>query len=262
MTPTSGALVAAAAVVAAVMTLAGSPTTGRVARRRARLLASAQLDRADLGRGGDPGLALIQRLVVTMVGGLHLARLDRGRRSRRADRAVPILLESVARELRSGASLVGAVTVATRELEARVASADPAVGVLATSLARGVPLSVAVPTWIGPEPSASRHLAGTALLVAGDTGGATALVIDGVADTLRDRVALEREVAALSSQARASAVLLVVAPVVVAVLAAMADERIAAFLLSTPLGWSCILLGLLLDLAGAAWMSFTIGRST
>ncbi len=100
------------------------------------------------------------------------------------------------------------------------------------------------------------------MTVASETGGATAAVIDGVADTLRDRVALEREVAALSSQARASAVLLVVAPIVVAVLAAVADDRIASFLFGSPAGWACIVVGLLLDAVGAVWMRITVERAT
>ena len=61
---------------------------------------------------------------------------------------------------------------------------------------------------------------GAALALAAEAGGSVASVLDGVTDTLRDRVALDREVAALSSQARASAAVLVVAPVAFAVLAA------------------------------------------
>lgn len=185
-----------------------------------------------------------------------------GGQRRRADRAVPLLLESVARELRSGSSVPGALLVATRGAGRDLLRIDPTITALATSLARGTSLGEAVTAWVGKEPTPARHLAGTALIVAAQTGGATAVVIDGVADTLRDRVALEREVAALSSQARASALLLVVAPVVVAVLAASADARIAAFLLGSPAGWACIFFGLLLDAAGAAWIHLTIRRSS
>lgn len=185
-----------------------------------------------------------------------------GGQRRRADRSVPLLLESVARELRAGASLQGALLVATSGVEADLGPGDPATSTLATALARGISVGDAVTAWVGEEPTPARHLAGTALIVAAQTGGATAVVIDGVADTLRDRVALEREVAALSSQARASALLLVVAPVVVAALAASADDRIAAFLLGRPAGWACILSGLLLDAIGATWIHLTIRQSS
>jgi tight adherence protein B len=180
---------------------------------------------------------------------------------RRADRTLPVLLEAVARELRAGASVQGALLVAATDPEPGGARPDPATGVLATALARGTPVGEAVGEWVGTRPTPARHLAGAALVVAAQTGGATAVVIDGVADTLRDRVALEREVAALSSQARASAVLLVVAPLVVAVVVASAEPRIAAFLFGSPVGWACILCGLVLDAVGAAWIHLTIRRS-
>jgi tight adherence protein B len=97
--------------------------------------------------------------------------------------------------------------------------------------------------------------------LAGDAGGSVASVLDGVTDTLRDRIALEREVAALSSQARASAAVLVVAPVVFAVLAAVADPRVARVLLGSPLGWACLAAGAALDGVGALWMARLVGRS-
>ena len=94
-----------------------------------------------------------------------------------------------------------------------------------------------------------------------EAGGSVAVVLDGVTDTLRDRVALDREVAALSSQARASAAVLIVAPVVFAALAAAADHRVAEVLLGQPLGWACLLGGAVLDGAGALWMSRLVGRA-
>ncbi len=99
-----------------------------------------------------------------------------------------------------------------------------------------------------------------ALVLAADAGGAVAVVLDGVGETVRDRIAVEREVGALSSQARASAALLVVAPVVFSVLAATADRRVASVLVASPVGWACVAGGLLLDALGAWWMARLIGR--
>ena len=85
-------------------------------------------------------------------------------------------------------------------------------------------------------------------------------MLDGVAASLRERVALEREVSALSSQSRASAVVLVVAPVVFAAAAAVVDDRILNVLVGRPIGWACMGLGLGLDALGAFWMARLIGR--
>jgi tight adherence protein B len=103
-------------------------------------------------------------------------------------------------------------------------------------------------------------LTATALELASTAGGASAGVLDGVAASLRERIGLEREVAALSSQSRASAVVLVVAPVAFAIAAAMVDHRILQVLVGRPIGWACIGVGLTLDLIGGLWMARMIGR--
>ena len=255
------ALVVMSATVAAGAAVGAVPAVGATlrARRRSSELTDTSArpwrgTHPSVGRSfawSAPSSALVARL-----------RAAAGIDARPTDRELTELLQTVARELRSGASLSAAVVAAAEAVTGRSGYVDPATVALARAVRRGTPLATAVGSWTGASPSGSRRLAGTALVLAAETGGTTAVVVDGVADTLRDRVALEREVGALSSQARASAVVLVVAPVVVAVLATSADDRIAAFLLGTPLGWACIGAGLLLDAVGAAWMHLTIRRAT
>ncbi|HEY6531038.1 MAG TPA: type II secretion system F family protein [Acidimicrobiales bacterium] len=175
------------------------------------------------------------------------------RRRRRADRDLPSFLDQVTRHLRTGAALPGAVQAAA------TGRTEPTTTRLAADLAARTPLTVAVGSWHTACPTPARDLASAALTLAADAGGSVAAVLDGVTETLRDRVALDREVAALSSQARASAAVLVVAPAVFAVLAAMADPRVARMLLGEPLGWACLAGGALLDAAGALWMSRLVG---
>jgi tight adherence protein B len=165
------------------------------------------------------------------------------------------LLDQVTRQLRSGASLPVAVATAAS------AGTDPGTLRLGDDLTAGAGLGPAVATWHADCPTRARGLVAAALSLAGDAGGAVAAVLDAVTDTLRDRIALDREVAALSSQARASAAVLVVAPVAFAVLAAVADPRVARVLLGSPLGWACLAAGAVLDTAGALWMSHLVGRS-
>ena len=59
---------------------------------------------------------------------------------------------------------------------------------------------------------------------------------------------------ALSSQARASAVVIGLAPLGFAVLAAMVDPASIHFLVGTPIGIACLVVGVVLDGVGAAWM--------
>lgn len=172
----------------------------------------------------------------------------RSSRSRRhSERRIPDLLDAVVRHLRSGATL--------RQSLERMGSTstDPIDRRLADDLRTGGALRGSVARWRGVEDAPNRRLAAVAVDLAASAGGASARVLDGVAETLRDRVALDREVTALSTQARASAAVLVVAPIGFAVLAITVDRRLLSVLMS-PIGLVCLVLGLTLDLVGALWM--------
>ncbi len=119
---------------------------------------------------------------------------------------------------------------------------------------RGVPLVEAIDGWAGTLPGDGVRLAGAALALSAELGGAAARSLDGVAATLRDRNGLRREVRALSSQARASAAVIGLAPVAFAVLVASVDPQTLDFLVRTRAGIFCLLAGVVLDGVGAAWM--------
>ena len=169
------------------------------------------------------------------------------------DRRVLALLETVTRSLRAGSSLRSAVETAS------AASSDVADRAMSEALRSGRVLIDAVEDWMADRRPA-RVLVGTSLQLAARSGGAVAPVLDGVADSLRDRLLLTREVTALSSQARASAAVLIIAPIGFALLMAMMDPRVARTQFASPLGWICTAGGLVLDLIGAVWMSRMIGR--
>jgi Flp pilus assembly protein TadB len=164
-----------------------------------------------------------------------------------------MVLEAVARALRGGSSLAQAVDEAAGSL----ASGD-AVGDLRNamrSVRSGVPLADALTIWADRGDDEARVLAGAALTLGADVGGASARSLDAAAGGLRDRAALSREVRALTSQARASALVMVLAPLGFVVLAGATDRRITTTLLATPLGLACVTAGLGLDGAGAFWMA-------
>jgi tight adherence protein B len=251
--PLTAGVAAALCVVLGQLVVAGTVRTS--ARRRAvRRLRGAAAEPGPQRRrsGGSPRPARARPVRVP-------APLDRflggpDRRARRADRHLPALLDQVTRHLRSGSSLPVAVQSSASD------ATDPSTGALAADLVAGAPLAGAVTRWQAVSPTPARRLAAAALVLAAEAGGSVAVVLDGVNDTLRDRVALEREVAALSSQARASAAVLVVAPVVFAALAGAVDHRVVEAVVASPLGWACLSAGVLLDGLGALWMARLVGR--
>jgi tight adherence protein B len=200
-------------------------------------------------RGGTVGAVVL--LVLTATSGLLALRVAAGRGLRRADDRLPDLLEHAGRSLRGGVDLVPALRLAARavggvhgaEVEAVVARAEG-----------GAPLTGALGPWGRAHPRPPVALAVGALEVASLAGGARARALDGVAATLRGRTAVADEARALASQARASAAVLVALPLVVTVLGAVADPRVAGDLLGTPVGLLCLVAAVVLDGIGAWWM--------
>lgn len=181
-----------------------------------------------------------------------MRRLLAPRRVRAYERELPAALESVAAQLRAGASLTQAVVAAAPSPSGRSDLAEHW-----GRLARLAPvggIDAAVADWVGAADAVpSVRLAASALALAAATGGSAARAIDGVASTLRSRLAMADEVRALASQARASAVVIALAPVVFGALAGLTDRRILEFFLS-PAGGVVLLLGIGLDAVGAWWM--------
>jgi tight adherence protein B len=165
---------------------------------------------------------------------------------------LPPALERLATSLRTGASLPVALAEAA-------AATDPPLGpelaLVAEAARRGRPIVAGLDDWSTQHGDAGTRLAATALALATVIGSAPARAIDGVAATLRDRLDLDAERRALGAQARASAVVLALAPVAFAAVLIAGDPSAARFLLATPGGWACIVAGASLDALGAFWMA-------
>ena len=187
-----------------------------------------------------PSVALV--LAVVAAAGMPLRdALRRRRAAERADDDLPDSVDGLARALRSGAPVAGALRSAGLDDVARASD-------------RGVPLATAFEQWATASPVDGAQLVATAVAVTTAAGGDAGRSLAGVADTLRERRALRREVRALSSQARMSALVIAVAPVAFAAVAGGTDGATAGFLLRTPAGLVCLVVGLALDGAGWLWM--------
>lgn len=186
---------------------------------------------------------------------LHLAG---ARHEARLVAALPDTLDAIARATRAGSSLVQAV----EGLGGSDGSpADRLLVTIGHRVARGEAFGASVAHLAARHPLPSVRLALAALAVGHETGAPPARAVEGVATTLRDRAAIEREARALASQARASAWVLVVAPVAFSAFTVATDPRVGEFLFRSPLGWACLGLGLTLDLLGAWWMRSIMGTA-
>ena len=203
---------------------------------------------------GGPGLAGVA--AAGLVAGPPLVvRTRRGRADARLEQALPGALEAVARSLRSGASLRQAVEEAGRAAasgSARVLAAE--LSRAAAEAAQGASLVTALEGVAARRPLPGVRLGVAALCLGAETGGAQARAVDGVAATVRERLAVAAELRALSSQARISALVIGLAPVGFGAFAAATDPRTSQFMLHTPAGLALLVAGLVLDGLGWLWM--------
>jgi tight adherence protein B len=176
--------------------------------------------------------------------------IARGRAQRAFLAELPAFVEFVAAQLRSGHTVPSAL-VAASDRPGRVGDD---VRRVQQRLALGATLPDALGRWSGERNSEPAAAVAGALAVAAETGGAAATALDGLARSLRDSLGAQAEAAALSAQARLSAVVVGVAPIAYLVFAAAADPHAASTLVSTPAGRICLALGLGLDALGALWM--------
>lgn len=199
-----------------------------------------------IGRAGCAALVAAAWAATPVVLPPHLARVAAEKR----EAAVPLMLDAIARALRSGASLLQALREAAeeagplqRELQRVAAEAE-----------RGAGVAAALDSWAERQPSGSIRLAAAALSLGAETGGANARAVDGVASTVRQRLAVAGEARALTAQPRVSAQVIGLAPIAFGAFSAATDPDLARMLFTTPLGWAMLVAGLVLDLLGMGWM--------
>lgn len=237
-------LVMAAGAATVPLAVRAALRAGHRARVRLRL---------DATTGAGPSSpAHLDRLAVTVR--LRLAEATGQARRRRAS-AVAAWLASLSQHLRAGQTLAQALRTTepppalaadVGELRARADASGLLDGLRWWSRARA------------HEPQV--RAAAAAIAVAVETGGAALPALEVAEASARGREALSGEVRALTAQARASAVVIGIAPLVMAALTAAVDPRASRFLFTTPLGLALLAVGLALDVAGGAWMALLLRR--
>ncbi|MEX0767690.1 MAG: type II secretion system F family protein [Microthrixaceae bacterium] len=183
------------------------------------------------------------------------------RSSKRADRLLeqqlPGVAAGLARSVHSGATLL----VAIEELgELAVAPSGKDLLGVAASVRRGGSLDAALDLWQQSRRGTSVDLLVTACRFGYAEGGNLAAALDGAAVSILDRIEVADEARALASQARSSAAVLVVLPLLGAAVFSVLDPAVAATLFTTAAGWVCLVVGLTLDALGA-WVLSRMVRS-
>ncbi len=202
---------------------------------------------------------VILALLLALAAAVRLRRAGRARRARDRRRTAELeLLRALSAELIAGAPPLAAWRAVVDELgrgdtssgDKRPADADAQLLRRAASCeSDGRAAEV-----LSASTSAGVRAVGTAWRVSAATGAPLALSLDRMAGAAADAAATARTVRATLAGPRMTARLLALLPVVGLALAALSGTDPLAVLLGTPPGRLCLVVGVLLDVAGLLWI--------
>ena len=178
----------------------------------------------------------------------------RHRLSRRRQRAAELVADAVsamAAGLRAGLSLPQAFAYARDEAE------EPLRGELASlvdAIDTGTPITEALAGWADAHGSEDARLIAGVLDLHRRSGGDLPSVLDGLTSTLRERRAAERDVRALTAQARLSGVILGLLPIGFFAFLLVTSRREMLEAIGTPIGGTALGIGLGLELVAFVWI--------
>lgn len=201
--------------------------------------------------GGVFGAVLLPPAILRIVG---------DQSERRIEDALPYLLEATARNLRTGAPLLLSIRQAA-------STGGPTSGDLLQhdidgilrSHANGVSVAECFDRWATERPFASVRMVVSTIHVGLLTGADLATPLELAADNLRSAAALRSEVSALAAQAKASVVVIGLAPLAFLGVATAAGTSVAQ-LFGSPLTALAMVAGVTLDVVGVWWMQRIIKR--
>ncbi|MEZ5168109.1 MAG: type II secretion system F family protein [Acidimicrobiales bacterium] len=179
------------------------------------------------------------------------------RRTQRAEvERLPIVLHTVARELRAGRSLAQAI----RTVAGEDRTAGPGLRRAVDRIDGGLLVVDALDRWAVELGHEDADLVRAVINAGASTGGAMAAALDRAAGSLHERAELRREIRALSAQARTSALVLTIAPVAFLAVVILSDRSVLVVLATTWAGRACLGAGLVLDAVGWWWMARLAAR--
>ena len=165
--------------------------------------------------------------------------------------------ETCARTLRSGGTLAEALADAGHGTP----GLDADMIMLRRHIDTGSSMPAALERWAEERKDPDIDLVVATCRLGNEMGGPLAEAFETIGGSVRARRDVAAEARSLSSQARASAALLVALPVLVGVLTIAVDPSTRHLLLATPVGWACLLGAMALDAAGITWMRVLLGRT-
>lgn len=180
------------------------------------------------------------------------------RKERRLAGQLPDVAAGIARMIDSGSTLVRAIEELSQVVGPPVADELARVS---ADITFGMSFDRAMRRWSERSGRSDVQLLVVACRVGSAEGGDIVVALEGASAALNDSLEMADEAAASSSQARASALVLTVLPVVGLVLFTLLEPSVGAYLIGSRSGWILLVSGVMLDGLGLLTMMAMIGRS-
>ena len=194
-----------------------------------------------------PGIRVLLAALTPLVPYFYIQFLAR-RRLRAFEEAFPDAIGLIGRALRAGHALTATLQMVSEEMEDPIRSEFQA---LYEQHSRGLPMTQVMRTFATRIPLVDVRFFSTAVLTQRETGGNLAEVLDNLANVMRDRFRVRRQLKVLTAQGRASGWLLGLLPIVMGVaLYLMKPDQMREFL-TDPTGLWLFKIALTLEIVGA-----------
>jgi len=204
------------------------------------------------------GAAILQNLIIALAIGVVAAagptfalRVALSRRSEKLREQLPDVLTIMASSLRAGHSFLQSLDTVAKEI-AQPAAAEFQRVVAEIRLGRGA--EDAMESMAERVGSADFKWAVLAVNIQREVGGNLAEILDNVADTLRERAMIRRQIRVLTSEGRLSAWVLAVLPVAIALYMFAVNPEYIERLFTTTIGIVMLITAACLLTVGIFWM--------
>ena len=198
------------------------------------------------GGRAPSGIAILLNGVVSLVAALFLSGFGawfwltrkRSKRLRKIEEQLPVGLDIINRAIRAGHPVMSAIQLAAEEL------GDPLgteFGLIVDETTYGVDLEQALVNFAHRTGSNDAHFFAVSVSVQATTGGNLAEILEGLSKVIGGRSTLGKRVKALSSEGRASALVISAMPVFVVGVQMLANPRIYIDKFSDPIFWPVVL---------------------
>jgi tight adherence protein B len=202
------------------------------------------------------GFQLTKALVAGLVLGATAAaapyayvRFKRSRRLRAFEEQFPEAMDLISRALRAGHAFTTGISMVADEMPAPVGSEFRR---LYDQQNFGMSLPDAMRAMAARVPVLDAKFFVTAVLTQREAGGNLSEVLDNLANVMRDRFKLRRQIRVVSAHGRISAFVLCALPPVLAVLMFMISPHLMSILTTDPVGIRLVLLAMVLQVVGTA----------